>query len=191
MGNSQQPTAWERTLQTHTLNFPSDNQPRFRHEQWRKVFENQVSKSLLNAFIAADDPLFSMPLGENMEEWKVWLSREGVWERYRTLGQVAVLEGEELEVCCFSVTTSFGSDRFCLFMRALVLLTFSLCRKLARSSTMLSMVMMWRRMKRVRSLCMGLRTLTGLLRSLRRGRRRFLRLLGRGLRGRRMLLRTN
>jgi hypothetical protein len=121
MGNSQQPTAWERTLQTHTLNFPSDNQPRFRHEQWRKVFENQVSKSLLNAFIAADDPLFSMPLGENREEWKVWLSREGVWERYRTLGQVAVLEGEELEVCCFSVTTSFGSDRFCLFMRALVL----------------------------------------------------------------------
>jgi len=48
--------------------------------------------------VAADDPLFSMPLGENREEWVVWLSKEGVWERYRTLGQVAVLEGEELEV---------------------------------------------------------------------------------------------
>jgi hypothetical protein len=42
-----------------------------------------------------------MPLGEFREEWKVWLSREGVWERYRTLGQVAVLEGEGLEVCFF------------------------------------------------------------------------------------------
>lgn len=40
-----------------------------------------------------------MPLGEFREEWKVWLSREGVWARYRTLGQVAVLEGEGLEVC--------------------------------------------------------------------------------------------
>jgi hypothetical protein len=125
-----------------------------------------------------------MPLGENKEEWKVWLSREGVWERYRTLGQVAILEGEELEVCFFSVFTIFP---------ALVvgeLLTIPLRRKLARSLTMLLMVMMWKRMKRVKWLCMGLRTLTGLLRSLRRGRRRCLRLLGRGLRGRRMFLRT-
>jgi hypothetical protein len=48
--------------------------------------------------VAADDPLFSMPLGVNEEAWTVWLSREKVWERYRTLGQVAVLEGGELEV---------------------------------------------------------------------------------------------
>jgi hypothetical protein len=48
--------------------------------------------------VAADDPLFSMPLGQNEEEWTVWLTREKVWERYRTLGQVAVLEGGELEV---------------------------------------------------------------------------------------------
>ena len=39
-----------------------------------------------------------MPLGENQEKWTVWLTREKVWERYKTLGQVAVLEGEELEV---------------------------------------------------------------------------------------------
>jgi len=39
-----------------------------------------------------------MPLGAEEESWTVWLSREGVWERYRTLGQVAVLEGEELAV---------------------------------------------------------------------------------------------
>ena len=39
-----------------------------------------------------------MPLGEEKEEWTVWVTREGLWERYRTLGQVAVLEGEGLEV---------------------------------------------------------------------------------------------
>ena len=94
------PTAWEKSLQTHTLTF-DDSQPRFRHEQWRKVFEDQVSRSLLNVIVAADDPLFSMPLGSNEEEWAVWLTREGVWERYRTLGQVAVLEGGELEVRSF------------------------------------------------------------------------------------------
>jgi hypothetical protein len=43
-----------------------------------------------------------MPLGEEREEWTVWVTREGLWERYRTLGQVAVLEGEELEVSDFS-----------------------------------------------------------------------------------------
>lgn len=51
--------------------------------------------------VAADDPLFSMPLGVNEEPWTVWLTREGVWERYRTLGQVAILEGEELAVSTF------------------------------------------------------------------------------------------
>ena len=91
-----QPTSWEKALQAHTLSFV-DDQPRFRHEQWRKVFEDQVSRSLLNVIVAADDPLFSMPLGQNEEEWTAWLGREAVWERYRTLGQVAVLEGGELE----------------------------------------------------------------------------------------------
>ena len=92
-----QPTSWETALQRHTFSFV-DDQPRFRHEQWRKVFEDQVSRSLLNVIVAADDPLFSMPLGVNEEGWTVWLSREKVWERYRTLGQVAILEGEELAV---------------------------------------------------------------------------------------------
>ncbi|KAM0722013.1 hypothetical protein Q7P37_002939 [Cladosporium fusiforme] len=90
------PTEWEAALQTHTLAF-DDSQQRFRHETWRRVFEEQVSKSPLNVLIAADSPLFSMPLGENREDWTVWLGKEDVWRRYRTLGQVAVLEGEALE----------------------------------------------------------------------------------------------
>lgn len=39
-----------------------------------------------------------MPLGEEREDWTVWLGREAVWSRYRTLGQVAMLEGEGLQV---------------------------------------------------------------------------------------------
>lgn len=91
------PTTWEAALQAHTLSF-EDSQGRFRNEIWRKVFEEQVSKSPLNLIVASDSPLFSMPLGENREEWTVWLGREAVWDRYRTLGQVAMLEGEELAV---------------------------------------------------------------------------------------------
>lgn len=71
------------------------------------MFEDQVSRSLLNVIVAADDPLFSMPLGCNEEAWTVWLSREKVWERYRTLGQVAVLEGGELEVSNFFFRSTF------------------------------------------------------------------------------------
>ena len=95
--SSKPPTTWEKTLQTHTLGF-DDSQQRFRNEKWRDVFLNQVSHSPLKLLIAGDGPLFSMPLGEEKEEWTVWVTREGLWERYRTLGQVAVLEGEGLEV---------------------------------------------------------------------------------------------
>jgi hypothetical protein len=42
-------------------------------------------------------PKFSLPLGEDKAKWTVWLSDEGVWARYRTLSQIAVLEGEKLE----------------------------------------------------------------------------------------------
>ena len=58
--------------------------------------------------VAADDPLFSMPLGVNEEGWTVWLTREAVWERYRTLGQVAILEGEELAVSYYSLFIVFS-----------------------------------------------------------------------------------
>jgi hypothetical protein len=49
-----------------------------------------------------------MPLGEEREEWTVWLTRERLWERYRTLGQIAVLEGEGLEVSFLSIFFSWN-----------------------------------------------------------------------------------
>lgn len=29
--------------------------------------------------------------------WTVWLAEEAVWERYHTLSQISIMEGEELE----------------------------------------------------------------------------------------------
>jgi len=42
-------------------------------------------------------PKFSLPLGEENVKWTVWLSDEGVWDRYSTLSQIAVLQGERRE----------------------------------------------------------------------------------------------
>lgn len=63
------------------------------------MFENQVKSTPLSIAMAAD-PLFSLPLGEEEIKWTVWLSRENIWKRFRTLGQVAVLDGNALEVSC-------------------------------------------------------------------------------------------
>ncbi|KAK4977484.1 hypothetical protein LTR66_010670 [Elasticomyces elasticus] len=43
------------------------------------------------------DPLFALPLGEWEEEWTVRITREGLWERWATLSQVAAQEGEARE----------------------------------------------------------------------------------------------
>lgn len=74
----------------------NDDQPRFRHEKWRQVFERQVSSSPFT--IQTAYPLFSLPLGETSVDIVDWLSPEAIWDRFRSLSQIAVLKGEELEV---------------------------------------------------------------------------------------------
>lgn len=73
-----------------------DRNPRFRHEIWRRVFDEQLESTPLT--IQAADPLFSLPLGEGSAETLRWMTREAIWERYHTLSHIAVLEGEELAV---------------------------------------------------------------------------------------------
>ena len=73
-----------------------DSQPRFRHERWREVFEEQLSSTPFS--IQSADPLFSLPLGENSEQFTYWLSPEAVWERYHSLSQISVLQGDLLAV---------------------------------------------------------------------------------------------
>ena len=45
--------------------------------------------------LSNDLPDFSLPIGEEMEKWTIWLSDEALWSRFNTLSQVAVLKGEE------------------------------------------------------------------------------------------------
>jgi hypothetical protein len=83
----------QQKLQDLILSF-DDNQPRFRHEKWRSVFDSQLSSNPLSLVTSAD-PLFALPLAENVEKWSVWLTEEALWDRLSTLSQIAVLEGEE------------------------------------------------------------------------------------------------
>ncbi|KAI4804980.1 putative 2-heptaprenyl-1,4-naphthoquinone methyltransferase [Aureobasidium sp. EXF-8846] len=89
-------TPWEQKLQDLILSF-DDNQPRFRHEKWRSVFDSQLSSNPFTLTTSAE-PLFSLPLAENVEKWSVWLTEEALWDRLSTLSQIAVLEGEERKV---------------------------------------------------------------------------------------------
>ncbi|KAH0842335.1 methyltransferase [Fonsecaea pedrosoi] len=85
---------WEQAMRDVIWTF-EDGSPRFRHEKWRQVFEDQTASNPLSATFA--NPLFGLPLGEGSVEFTSWLSKEDIWARLRTLSQLAILEGEELD----------------------------------------------------------------------------------------------
>jgi hypothetical protein len=87
-------TGWEAAVRDLTWTF-DDNKPRYRHQEWRQVFDDQLESNPPS--INAADPLFSMPLGEGSMPFEIWLTKEDVWKRYRTISHIAVLEGEKLE----------------------------------------------------------------------------------------------
>ena len=89
-------TAWEGKARDLLWTF-EDTAPRYRHEKWRQVFDEQSKASPLSLIVASDQ-LFSLPLGEQEEKFEVRLPREKVWERYNTLSQISMLEGEQREV---------------------------------------------------------------------------------------------
>ncbi|WPH03661.1 putative 2-heptaprenyl-1,4-naphthoquinone methyltransferase [Acrodontium crateriforme] len=88
-------TSWEAKVQDLTWTF-NDNEPRFRHEKWREVFDDQI-KSTPMALITASDPLFSLPLGQHVEPFEVWLPKDKIWERYNTISHISVTDGEKRE----------------------------------------------------------------------------------------------
>jgi len=67
-----------------------DDLPRFRHNEWQKVFDEQLNGSASS--------LFTLPLGGKTIKWTQWLTKEAVWERFHTISMIAVLTGKELEV---------------------------------------------------------------------------------------------
>jgi len=85
---------WETVMRDVTWTF-DDNLPRFRHQRWKDVFDEQNRSDPLRLQFA--DPMFGLPIGESSVNFETWLSKEDVWKRYRTLSQIAVLSGEELE----------------------------------------------------------------------------------------------
>ncbi|KAL9606690.1 MAG: hypothetical protein Q9179_000130 [Wetmoreana sp. 5 TL-2023] len=99
-------TTWEATLKEIMWSYDDDH-PRFRHEKWRRVFDKQLSSTPFT--IQAADPLFSLPLGEDSVEFTCWMRPEAIWNRYRSLSQIAVLEGEELASVKEKVFAAMGA----------------------------------------------------------------------------------
>lgn len=101
-------TQWEAKLKDITWSF-NDTQPRFRHEKWREAFEKQLSSTPFS--IQTADPLFSLLLGENSEQFLDWLTPEAVWERFHSLSQISVLQGEQLVVSKHTGRCILWADR--------------------------------------------------------------------------------
>jgi hypothetical protein len=82
-------SGWETAARDLTWTF-DDHKPRYRHEEWKQVFDGQLKNN-------PAEPLFSIPLVEGSVPFEIQLSKEDVWKRYRTISHIAVLEGEKLE----------------------------------------------------------------------------------------------
>lgn len=92
-------TPWEQSLNELVFGLGTDGQPRFRDFVWRDVFDRQLDPNPLRAVAEVvleggrKMPRFSVPVGEEKVPFTVWLTPEAVWNRLRTLSQVAVLGG--------------------------------------------------------------------------------------------------
>ncbi len=88
-------TTWEAKVKAITWRL-DDQLPRFRHEQWKQVFEKQLATTPFT--IQAADPLFSLPIGEQSIPFTYWMSKEAIWDRYSTMSQIVLLNPREKEV---------------------------------------------------------------------------------------------
>ncbi|KAK1979080.1 methyltransferase domain-containing protein [Colletotrichum cereale] len=93
-------TPWENALNELVFSLGSDGQSRFRDFVWKEIFDNQLDSNPLRAVKdvilegGRKMPLFSVPIGEEKVPFTVWLTPEALWNRLRTLSQIAVLEGD-------------------------------------------------------------------------------------------------
>ncbi|KAI0395795.1 S-adenosyl-L-methionine-dependent methyltransferase [Xylariaceae sp. FL0594] len=92
-------TKWEQRLNEFIWTL-DDGLPRFRHQKWQKVFEEQPPSNPIQAIrntFSDHLPRFSLPLGEGSVKWTAWLSEDALWARFNTLSQIALLRGEDRE----------------------------------------------------------------------------------------------
>lgn len=54
--------------------------------KWQTTFHEQPSP-----------PLYS-PLEGHVHQWTIWLTKEAIWDRFRTVSRIASQKGDELEV---------------------------------------------------------------------------------------------
>ncbi|KAF4418048.1 2-heptaprenyl- -naphthoquinone [Fusarium acutatum] len=79
-------TKWEQELSELNFNEKADNEPRFRHLLWKKVFERQAE---------AEKPFFSTPIETERITWSIWLTPDALWDRFDTLSWNKLRQGEE------------------------------------------------------------------------------------------------
>ncbi|KAM3086614.1 hypothetical protein ACMFMG_000740 [Clarireedia jacksonii] len=105
-------TKWEQTLKD-IIEQNEDGPPRFRHMKWKQVFEDQQDTTPLQTLrdtFTQDFPSFSLPLGEEIVRWTVWLNEEAIWNRFNTLAHIAVIEGEAKEQIKKTAFEAFKGD---------------------------------------------------------------------------------
>jgi len=106
-------TEWEQKLKDIIWRY-NDGHPRFRDLKWKDIFEQQLDTTPLQTLrdtFSHKLPQFSLPLGEEDIKWTVWLTEEGLWDRYSTLSQIANLEAGEKEKVKTEVSEALrGSD---------------------------------------------------------------------------------
>jgi len=71
-----------------------DDQPRFRDQQWKKVFDEQGSSNPFS--LQASDTLFGLPVGEESFDFVRWSSKENLWKTFQTYSQIANLDTDQL-----------------------------------------------------------------------------------------------
>ena len=113
-------TKWEQKLK-EIIAAHEDGHPRFRHMNWKRVFEKEQDTTPLQTLVdtfTSHLPLFSLPLGEDLIKWEniwtVWLADEALWSRYSTLSQIANLDDvrkEEVRKEVFDVLKEDGVER--------------------------------------------------------------------------------
>lgn len=90
-----------------------DGLPRFRHQKWKEVFQQQLPGNPLQALadtLTNQLPRFSLPIGEQTSQWTVWLTEDALWSRLSTLSQIAVLKGEQKEAAVNVFNEAMQSD---------------------------------------------------------------------------------
>lgn len=109
-------TKWEQKLKDIFAGL-EDGYPRFRHMQWREVFEQQLDTTPLQTLkdtFNQDLPLFSLPLGTEDIKWTVYLTDDELWLRYSTLSQIANQEDgkkEEIRRTVFEALQDKSTER--------------------------------------------------------------------------------